>query len=1025
MALAFGSVVAKATVESPAKAHIDGANINAGGGVAVSAGTTDQTTATTYSLAVGTIFAGLSSTATATATPEADAWISGAQIQSSGDVNLTAQAETTANSSVDSGSVGVIAVGPSHSYATDSPIVSAYIGPNSTINAGGKITVQGMHNTASGKGAKATADASSVGIAGFGGADPEAKTGASVNVYVIPGGVLQANGDISFTALSNNSADAEANSYFFGALGAGTSNPTTTVNGQTVAHMDGTVAGGKTLTILSQSTDIGIANGTSGSGALVGGFGVNTQTTVSPLTQASIGDNTHPAAVKVCGDVNVTSQATDDATAIGSGGAFGLIALGLVSTTADLKPTIKSYLGNNSSVTSTGGSVSLAALHNYDQNRNLVTGKGAHSNASGAGADKNVDAGYVSIGSLTPTATADANVQSNVNPGASINAAANVALASLSDNSADSAAGILNFGVVGYGGVTSHATSNGTTQAQFTAMKSLLAGGNLSAMALGTDATTSKSTADGGGVLNIGASTATADDSPTVQAGLGSSQSVNVGGDTTIQGLALGNSNADAEGGGGGVIQVGTSSGEASWTPTVQANVAAGTDLKSGGKINVLAYDNYDQLGNQDPSRTASATATASGGGVAALEAASTTVNINSSVIANIGAGANVTAGSELNVNALTLNQSGGHLDATAGGVVNAGSADADIAMTSQTQAGADDSSGAAPTLLGAGNLIHVFSNTTDNGNASIKGSGGGAIGGGGVSLNMHLDNPAGGPMTESRLGNNTIVIAPSASLQVLARNQNNLSSTVNQQTIGGIQSNSGNATATAKNLQTLAEIGNNANVTVGQFLLSADDANLQANANAQTEADAVGASDNANSRADEITDAKAHIGSGSNITSATTLTVAANADSVSTNSYSKTTVVAGIAHYDSEAESSKLVTTESDLDPGSQLTAAYVSITAAQPPQTGGSTYVVNADKTNISANPDIGCTRATSGSEVITNTVNLNSNIHLTGSIDHNLSVDSTGKVTSLDGLAATDGANSLSSAKSSPPAGLSFRR
>ena len=255
--------------------------------------------------------------------------------------------------------------------------------------------------------------------------------------------------------------------------------------------------------------------------------------------------------------------------------------------------------------------------------------------------------------------------------------------------------------------------------------------------------------------------------------------------------------------------------------------------------------------------------------------------------------------------------------------MVNAGSADADIAMTSQTQTVADDSSGAAPTLLGAGNLIHVFSNTTDNGNASIKGSGGGAIGGGGVSLNMHLDNPAGGPMTESRLGNNTIVIAPSASLQVLAQNQNNLSSKVNQQTIGGIQSNSGTAAARAKNLQTLAEIGNNDQVTVGHFLASADDANLQAAANAQTEADSLGASDNATAQADETSDAKVHIGGGSNITSATTLTVAANADNVATNAYSKTTVVAGIAHYDSEAGSNKLVTTEADLDSGSLLTAA------------------------------------------------------------------------------------------------------
>ena len=122
---------------------------------------------------------------------------------------------------------------------------------------------------------------------------------------------------------------------------------------------------------------------------------------------------------------------------------------------------------------------------------------------------------------------------------------------------------------------------------------------------------------------------------------------------------------------------------------------------------------------------------------MAALEAAETDVNINSSTTAQIGAGANVSAGNDLNVNALTFNQSGGNLNATAGGVVNAGSANGNIDMTSQTLAGSDDATGAAPTLLAAGNLIHVFSNTSDNGNASVEGSGGGAIGGGGVYLDM------------------------------------------------------------------------------------------------------------------------------------------------------------------------------------------------------------------------------------------------------------------------------------------------
>ena len=828
------------------------------------------------------------------------------------------------------------------------------------------------------------------------------------------------------TADSNNYGDAEADSFFAGVLGAGTSDPSTTVDSQTMAHMDGTITGGQSLTILAQTASLGTANGTSGSGALLGSVGVNTQTTVSPLTQASIGDNFDIAAVRVSGDVDVTAQATDEATADAAAGDFGILTLGTVDATAMLTPTVKTFLGDNSSIISSSGSVALDALHNYNTNgpitmvsfgpfgHAIFLTTGAFANGSGTGGDKSVDAGVVSINSLSPTASANATVSSEVNPGATINAAANVALLAESDNSTNSMAGILNFGIIGYGGVSSSATSQGTTQAQFNAINGLLAGGNLSAIALGTDATTSQSTADGGGVLQWGASTSTADDTPTVLAALSSAHLVDVGGNTTIQGLALGNSSADAQGGGGGVIQVGTSSGEASWTPTIEANVGAGTDLKSGGDVNILAYDNLNQAGNQDTSRTATAKATASGGGVVAVDAADTVVNITSNTDAHIGAGASVSAGDDLNVNALSYNQAGGDLNAAAGGVVNQGSAKGSMYMISQTWAGTDDATGAAPTLLAAGNLIHVFSDTSDNASATVEGSGGGVIGGGGVSLYLYLDNPASGPTTQARLGNNTTVNAPGASLQVLAQNQNNFSSTVTQQTIGALQLNEGLADSlcgtAANNLQTLAEIGNNANVTVGQFLLSADDANLQADASAKTEADGGGVTDAANAEADEYTDAKAHIGSGSNITSATTLTVTANADNVATNAYSKPTVVAAGAIYSSTAGSNKFVTTEADLDPGSQLTAAYVSVVAAQPPQTGGSTYVRNADKTDVSFNPGFGCSQNTTGSEVITDFVNLNSNIMLTGGMDHNLSVDPTGKVTAESGLVVTDGANPL---------------
>ena len=261
--------------------------------------------------------------------------------------------------------------------------------------------------------------------------------------------------------------------------------------------------------------------------------------------------------------------------------------------------------------------------------------------------------------------------------------------------------------------------------------------------------------------------------------------------------------------------------------------------------------------------------------------------------------------------------------------------------------------------------------------------------------------------MTSARLGDNTTVVAPSASLQVAAISQNNLSSQVYQQTIGGIESNTGKATATANGLQTLAEIGGNNTITVGKFLLSADDANLQSSANAQTECDAGGADDSAFGESDETSNAKGHIAGGTKINAGNSINVVAKNDNISTNAYTKTTVVAGVAHYDSEATSNESETTEADLDPGTQLTAALVSVSATQP---AANTYIKNADKTNVSSNPDIDCTRETHGSQNFTNTVNLNSAIYLTDAIDHNLSIDPTGNVTALNGLNATDGTNPL---------------
>ena len=143
-ALASGSVIAKATVESPIKAHIDDANINAGGGVSVSATGTDQTTATTYCLTFGGDLRRSEQQRHRHGDPRSRCLDQRSQVQTGGDVDVTADAETAASASVDSGSLGIVAAGPSDSNATDSPAVNAYIGANSSTDAGGKIIIQGI-----------------------------------------------------------------------------------------------------------------------------------------------------------------------------------------------------------------------------------------------------------------------------------------------------------------------------------------------------------------------------------------------------------------------------------------------------------------------------------------------------------------------------------------------------------------------------------------------------------------------------------------------------------------------------------------------------------------------------------------------------------------------------------------------------------------------------------------------------------------------------------------------------------------
>lgn len=100
------------------------------------------------------------------------------------------------------------------------------------------------------------------------------------------------------------------------------------------------------------------------------------QTTVnassSPVVQTRNGNGSSAANVQIAGDINLRSTTVTTANSGGSGTSGGLVGVGIVTTTANMRPIVFSNIGTGSAVRSTQGSVSLQTLFNpkTDNKRN-------------------------------------------------------------------------------------------------------------------------------------------------------------------------------------------------------------------------------------------------------------------------------------------------------------------------------------------------------------------------------------------------------------------------------------------------------------------------------------------------------------------------------------------------------------------------------------------------------------------------------------------------------------------------------
>ena len=691
-----GAAIASATENGTTQAYINGAMITPAN-LTISATANNPISATSKAGTVGVV-AGTWNMATATANPTVSAYISNEALNPTGNVSITADAETTPTATVFSLSIGAGAAGQSVSNATDQPVVSAYVGSNANINAGGNINLQGSHDVGTGSGARATSESPTVALAGYGGAVPTASSLASVYSYVGTGGTLQAAGTITILSNSNNYSDSEANSTVGTLIGKGQSTSTSSVYGSNSAYVNGTITGTQGLTISSVTSSTGIANGGSVGSGLAGSIGVVSNAAVSPTTQALVGSG---ASVTATGPISILSQSLDGSSATGEGKPNNLLAIGIVQANSTLTPYISAYIGSNASV-STSGSIQIQAVHNYNANSTTpISGKNALVLADAS------SGGFAALGNAQATvanATANASDYAYVGSGASVQTGGNLGLIALSDNSATGTGASAAAAALAAGVVVSILNSSGTTQAYLNNAGALNISGNLNVQAMGTEAAASTANAAAGGVGVLTGAIAAAIDKPQTQATIAASQPITVGGTANIQAAALGSSKANGVGTAGGLfIQVGVSQSTSTWQPTVKAYIGPGTTLTTGGDLNIDAYNNYNLNGVVNTSNSANGTGSSSGGSALSGNGAGINVTTNSNVVAEIGAGAVLAAGNNLNVIALSQDNLTAGGGAVAAGIASLGAVNVTGTMLSQTLAMTDPSTSGNPTKISAG----------------------------------------------------------------------------------------------------------------------------------------------------------------------------------------------------------------------------------------------------------------------------------------------------------------------------------
>ena len=239
----------------------------------------------------------------------------GAQVETTGAITVEAISVADVDADGTGVNVGAAGIGLSLAFATIDPTVSAFVGGTANVDAGTTLTLRARHNAqadgsdVSGKQASAVVLVGAGGIAAVGVSVANADAKGFVDAYVESGATLHAGGDLNVQGFANNDAHAESSGIGGGVAAVGAFFSDAEAGGAAKARMDGTITDAANITVFAQSDFDADAQVLSVQVGAVAISGMNSEATVSGLTQAHVGGDVDGGA-----SLTVRSRTSNSAT---------------------------------------------------------------------------------------------------------------------------------------------------------------------------------------------------------------------------------------------------------------------------------------------------------------------------------------------------------------------------------------------------------------------------------------------------------------------------------------------------------------------------------------------------------------------------------------------------------------------------------------------------------------------------------------------------------------------------------------